>query len=167
MSENKPMIRKEVWFPILQELGKDPSELVTDIDLVKKPDVTDEEFFANLVYLRDHQLCEPLIIQSMDGQWSWGGARITTRDIDYISEDGGLTAELGIVTVKLDADTIKALICMAVDKSDASDEKKSKIKHAVQTLQGEALKSVTGELVKKGLQNAPDVIQWLGTAFGC
>ncbi|NHN93803.1 hypothetical protein [Acetobacter sicerae] len=167
MSENKPMVRKEIWFPILQELGKDPSDLIVDRDAVQKPEVTDDEFFSNLCYLRDHRLCEPFIQQSMGGQWSWGGARITTRGIDYLSEDGGLTAELGIVAVKLDADTIKALICMAVDKSDASEEKKSKIKHAVQTLQGEALKSVTGELVKKGLQNAPDVIQWLGTAFGC
>lgn len=166
MSDSQPdIIRKEIWEAMLRGLAKKPYENITESSEFSDDSLSNEEFFANLKYLADNDLCDARLIKSADGFWSWGGAAITTRGLDYLKEDGGLTAQLGVVTVKLDADTIKALICTQVDVTEGDASKKDGIKHAVRALPAEGLKVLTGELVKSGLKNTPDLLHWLGTAF--
>lgn len=80
--------------------------------------------------------------------------------------DGGLTAEDKTITVKLDGDTIKALLCKAVDETSKPDATKAGLKRQVKALGSEALKDLTSSLISKGVESAPDLIQWLGTALG-
>lgn len=166
MSDNQPdIIRQEIWENMLRGLAKKPYENVTDSSDLVDDSTSDGEFFANLKYLHDNGLCDARMTRSLDGFWGWGGATITTRGLDYLREDGGLTAQLGVVTVKLDADSIKALICSEVDVAEGDASKKDGIKHAVRALPAEGLKVLTGELVKSGLKNTPHLLHWLGTAF--
>ena len=43
-------------------------------------------------------------------------------------DDGGLSAILGVVTVKLHSDTIQALLNTKIDQADIPPEEKSKLK---------------------------------------
>jgi hypothetical protein len=166
MSDSQPQtIRREIWENMLRGLAKKPYENVTESSDFIDDSISNDEFFANLKYLHDNGLCDARMTRSLDGFWGWGGAAITTRGLDYLKEDGGLTAQLGVVTVKLDADSIKALICTQVDAAEGDASKKDGIKHAVRALPAEGLKVLTGELVKSGLKNTPDLLHWLGTAF--
>lgn len=165
MSDDQPTVREDIWRPILVALNRFPYQRVTQIDALRSEGATDEAICVNLQYLGDNGLCEPGLVRSIDGRWSWGGSKITTRGIDFLRDDGGLTAQLGIVTVRLEADTIKALVSMAIDQAEAPVEKKSLLKHAIQTLPAEGLKALTGELVKHGLQDGPWLLGLLGKAF--
>lgn len=155
------VIRKEIWEPMLRGLAKKPYENITNASEFADDNLSNEEFFANLKYLADNGLCDAELRKSLDGFWGWGGASITTRGLDYLREDGGLSAQLGVVKVKLDADSIKALICTQIDVSEGDAEKKDGLKHAIRSLPAEGLKVLTGELVKSGLKHTPDLLHWL------
>src|SRR5271169_1802463 len=61
----------------------------------------------NLKYLEEHNLCKSGLgwRGNMINQYVWaGGAKITAQGLDFLEEDGGLSAILGIVTVKIQAD---------------------------------------------------------------
>ena len=87
--------------------------------------------------------------------------RITAKGIDFISDDGGLSAILGVVTVKLHAETIRDLLESKISDASISDDDKNSLKKKLSTLSGEALKELTKELVKKGIEHVPDAISWL------
>ena len=159
------IIREDIWKGILKGLAQKPYQIINNTDELCDPSVPFPEFLANLKYIADCDLCDAQIFESLVGIDGWGGARITTRGLDYLKDDGGLSAQLGVVTVRLDADTIKALICTQIDQEAGGAEEKSSIKHAIRTLPSEGLKTLTGELVKAGLKNTPHLMQWLETAF--
>jgi len=66
-----------------------------------------------------------------------------------------------VVTVKLHAETLRSLLEAKVDKSDLPPEKKSALKQAISKLSGTALQAGSTDLVKMGLEHAPDALQWL------
>ncbi|MFT9364812.1 MAG: hypothetical protein ABF572_04640 [Gluconobacter sp.] len=169
MNEGVPEspVKRETWLKMLNRLKPFGYELVFHPQDVQAffEGIPQEERIPCLRYLHDHNLVDAKLGRSLDGIWNFGGVSLTTRGMDYLREDGGLTAELGITTVRLEADTLKALLSVAVDKTDATSEKKGIFKHAIQTLPAEGLKALTGELVKHGLQDGPWLLGLLGKAF--
>jgi hypothetical protein len=87
--------------------------------------------------------------------------RITAAGLDFLADDGGLSAILGVVTVRLHEDTIKALLIEQVERSSAPDDLKTKLKSQIKSLPAEALKTVTTEGLKAGLTHIPDAMSWL------
>lgn len=63
-----------------------------------------------LQYLEEHGLCKSGVMIGADGHLALGESRITAAGLDFLEDDGGLSAILGVVTVRLHADTIRALI---------------------------------------------------------
>ncbi|WP_395495806.1 hypothetical protein [Acetobacter sp. KSO5] len=159
------VVHEAIWRGILKGLARRPYEIINNTDELCEKSVPMMDFLVNLKYIADNDLCDAQIFESLVGINGWGGARITTRGLDFLRDDGGLSAQLGVVTVRLDADTLKALICTQIDKEDGEGEEKSAIKHAIQALPAESLKTLTSELVKSGLKNMPDLMHWLETAF--
>jgi hypothetical protein len=88
----------------------------------------DEDFFFNIIYLEEHGLCKTNITKSGKGQFVWGNATITAKGIDFLEDDGGLSAILGVVTVKLEADTVKRLIEAKIDEAELPADEKIKWK---------------------------------------
>lgn len=79
----------------------------------KSPDGSiPEEVFRDVKYLSDHGLCRAEYLeQHTDMRWHWAEpVRITTAGLDWLSEDGGLTAEKRTLTVKFDEDQFKSLL---------------------------------------------------------
>jgi len=121
------------------------------------PDVTGVELDANLRYLAEHGLIAVV----------WFGAEpveaiLTARGADFLADDGGLSAILNVVTVRLDADSLKALLIEQVEKSEGEPSAKAKLIGQIKALSGKARETAVTETVKKGLPYVPDVAIWLG-----
>jgi hypothetical protein len=83
-------------------------------------------------------------------------AAASSLPLDFLADDGGLSAILGVVTVRLDATTIRDLIAAKVDAAAIPIEEKSVLKRNLAALSETALKGATTDLVKAGLDHLPD-----------
>jgi len=126
----------------------------------------EEQAAANLRYLEEHGLCESGVMIGVDGHLAFGPSTITATGLDFLEDDGGLSAILGVVTVRLHADTIRSLIDAKIETSSMPAEEKSKLRKILATLSEAGLKAATTDLVKSGLDHLPDAVHWLRSLAG-
>ena len=119
--------------------------------------------YANLTYLEEHGLVYAGLKRTLDGGYLFNGARITAKGLDFLEDDGGLSAILGTVVVKLHSDTIRQLLENRISESDLSKEKKSWLQDQIKNLSNDSLAAVTRELVRRGIEHIPDLYKWLGS----
>ena len=112
-----------------------PSHMSPD-DLPDHPDR-----IANLWYLWQHELIDASDATCIGMPPDLDGVRITARGIDFLEDDGGTSAILRTVTIRLDADALRALIDARVQSSDLPDAQKSVLRHAIRSLPGQALQA--------------------------
>jgi hypothetical protein len=118
---------------------------------------------ANIVYLDEHGLVEGGIQFGTDGHAQIGAPRITHRGMDFIMGDGGLSAILGVVTIKLHEDTLKELIALKIQESTASQPDKKKWLDALRELPAESTKHLALKLIDLGLSQWPGALHALQT----
>jgi hypothetical protein len=116
---------------------------------------------ANLMYLEEHNLCESGVEVGLDGHIHLNPSRITAAGIDFLADDGGLSAVLGVVTVKLHADTIRELIAAKIDAAELPPEEKSALRKRLAALPEAALTEATKNLVRVGLDHLPGGFHWV------
>jgi hypothetical protein len=124
------------------------------------------EVAANLMYLQEHGLCNSGVQIGADAHIMFGASSITAAGLDFLADDGGLSAILGVVTVKLHADTIRDLIAAKIEATAMPAEKKSALKRQLAALSETALKAATTDLVRTGLDHLPDAAHWLSKLVG-
>jgi hypothetical protein len=127
---------------------------------------TDEDVYTNLKYLEEHGLCESGVRVSTDGLIAWGGSTITAQGIDFLEDDGGVSAILRTVTVRLHADTIRDLLVAKIEAEPIPEAEKSRLKTALKGLSETALKDATTDLVHLGIQHLPNALEWLRAIAG-
>jgi hypothetical protein len=120
---------------------------------------------GNLLYLEEHGLVKCISHRTFDGVVV-GNATITAKGLDFLADDGGLTAILGVVDVRLHADSIKALMATRIDASDLPTEQKSQLREQLRNLPGSVLTHLTNKLVDLGMQNVPAAIDLIQKAIG-
>ena len=129
----------------------------------RKTHLTPDElvfFGENLIYLDEHGLVESGIAPDTSTVFIQH-PKLTHKGRDFIEDDGGLSAILGVVTVRFHADTIKALVLDKIESSEITQEEKSKLKQHLESLSGEAWKEAGKYLIGQGLHHLPDAIGWL------
>jgi hypothetical protein len=127
-------------------------------DFEKKPDSEDYLKTAiNLNYLKGHGLLsEDATSVRPSTSGSGGGViliskpKITEKGLDFLKDDGGLSAILGVVTVRFEADTIRTILQLKVDQSDLSPADKQKLSDVLQELPAESIKHLTTKIVDTG-----------------
>lgn len=112
-------------------------------------------YVTNMLYLQDHGLIDSGLLQGVDGHWSSGGAKITSAGLDFLAEDGGLTAILGVVTIKLHDETIRQLIEARIQNAELPETAKSHLLKSLREAPGETIKLLTEKLLDAGLENWP------------
>lgn len=122
-----------------------------------KSDEDQAPYVQNLYYLEEHGLVELLKSQEIGRRVPRvGAARITAQGMDFLENDGGLSAILGTVTVRLHADTIRDLIEAKIYESeDVPEEDKPRLIAALKEMREEGLKQMTQRVVSYGLDQAP------------
>ena len=126
--------------------------------------VSDDILIANVRYLFEHRLVDASWMPTASGL-VLGSAVLSAKGADFLADDGGLTAVLGVVTVKLHEDTIKAMLVDSVNASPADATAKSKLVEQIKGLPAEAIKYVTMEGLKLGMAHIPDVAAFIQTAL--
>lgn len=121
----------------------------------------DPQLLANVMYLHEHNLADATMHEAI-GLYQFGWAKITARGLDFLADDGGLSAILGVVTVRFEADTLRALLLDRVESDPAMPEaEKSWWRQQLKSLSEQGLKAAISEAAKQGLQRMPDAMQWL------
>ncbi|MCL6236989.1 hypothetical protein M5F66_01300 [Acinetobacter sp. ANC 5033] len=128
------------------------------MDYERKPDT--EEYFKiaiNLNYLKGHGLLSEDSTSVRHSTSGSGGGnlliikpKITESGLDFLKDDGGLSAILGVVTVRFEADTIRTILQLKVDQSDLSPADKKKLHDVLQELPAENIKHLSTKIVDVG-----------------
>lgn len=95
----------------------------------------------------------------MSSRFLW----ITAKGMGFLTDDGGLSPILDVVTVKLHEDTLKELIGQRIAESDLPAPEKSRLLDQLKSLPGETIKHLTLKLVDVGLSNRPAALQAIET----
>lgn len=126
---------------------------------------TDAQHLATAHYLAEHGLVAIDTTQVMGEGLILTGIRITAAGLDFLADDGGLSAVLGVVTIRFEAETLRALIEARLDAA-APPEQVSALKRHLRTMTDAALKRAVDELVRLGLSHLPDPMSWLHRLLG-
>lgn len=114
----------------------------------------------NLLYLAEHGLVENMNARE-NGAPMVVLSKITARGLDFIADDGGLSAILGTVTIKLHADTLRELVEARIAASDLPKEEKSALSDALRSVPAEGLKHLTTRLLDLALDRLPEAMPLL------
>lgn len=117
------------------------AQVVGVIETVGEAELYIAKRSANLRYLAEHGL---VVYNDKDLS---AIVKITAKGIDFLSDDGGLSAILGVVTVKLHSDTIQALIAAKIDQAEISDSEKSWLKKELGKIKDTALSTFTANAI--------------------
>ena len=133
-------------------LGRDvyPNR-IEDMDLPLHP-----ELQANLIYLYELDL---ILGSLVNGNTELRNPQITAKGLDFLEDDGGVSAILNTVTVKIDQDDLRLLIAARVETSDLPPEEKDSLIRAMRSLPAQALRSLTTRLVNEAVENLPDALR--------
>lgn len=127
------------------------------------------ETLGNLFYLEEHGLVSLVTTTPLNGPKRVIEAKITSKGIDFLEDDGGLGAILGTVTVKLHEDTLRQLIEAKVQSASLPEEQKSSLLKALREAPGDAIKQLTTKLVEAGLDHGskagPLLQTWIQSAL--
>ena len=130
-----------------------------------------ESAIKNFYYLQLHGLVvenSVHISKSIGGQAPiiFGSASITHKGMDFLADDGGLSAILGVVTIKFEANQLKLLLESKIMASDLPLERKQSMIDSLRELPAESIKHLTTKLLDEGLENLPNAILLIGTYLG-
>jgi hypothetical protein len=150
------MIDRELQLKLLTQIAECYPFVWSDFE--KKPGTEEYRKKAiNLNYLKGHGLIsEDSTTISHFSMGNPGGQiyimkpKITEKGLDFLKDDGGLTAILGVVTVRFEADTIRTILRLKVDQSDLSPVDKQKLNGVLQELPAESIKHLTTKIVDAG-----------------
>ncbi|KAF1005448.1 MAG: hypothetical protein GAK28_03200 [Luteibacter sp.] len=160
------MFSRERQREILQELREAyPEEL--DFKAVIAEDESGDTI-RNLHYLHERGLIEARLVPYVDNPESYAlaAAKLTADGIDFLAEDGGLRAILGVVTIKIHEDSLKDLIALRIQEAPLAPADKKKWSDALRALPADATKHLAMKLVDLGLAHGHDGLRllekWLG-----
>lgn len=121
-----------------------------------------ERYIANMWYLGEHNLVKHKITRTISGGFLVSDTpEITCHGIDLLADDGGLTATLREMTIRLHADTLRDLIEAKIVAAPLNHEDKKKLLHRLHELPYESIKHVAMKLIDLGLGTSPAALEWL------
>jgi hypothetical protein len=119
-------------------------------------DAAEFRYAANMCYLEEHGLVEANVTYGLDHHLSFSLPKITARGLDFLADDGGLSAILGVVTVKIHEESLRALLLAKAESlSGATPEEQSAVVEAVRNLPARSIQTVADKLIALGVEHLP------------
>lgn len=145
---------------LLQALADEyPSHVDSHVMCLTMPDVANGVFKVNSYYLLEHGLLEGRVDRVKSDPWPIiSDMRISVSGLDFLAEDGGLTAILGVQTIRFADQEIRDAIVSLVQNSDAEPSVKNNLVRTVRDLPAEGLKAVFNRMIEGGLNATPELI---------
>lgn len=113
---------------------------------------------ANLAYLAEHDLITDALRIGVDRSVAFAAPAITAHGMDFLEDDGGLTAILGVVTIKIHDETVRKLLEVHIAGLQGSDDEKSMLRRTLDGLLPAAGKAVLERLVGLGVDHLPTTV---------
>lgn len=129
------------------------AQVVGVIETVGEAELYIAKRSANLRYLAEHGL-----VVCNDKNLS-ATVKITAKGIDFLTDDGGLSAILGVVTVRLHSDTIQTLLDAKINEANIPPEEKSRLKGILSKMGDVALAKFTEKAIDAVI--SPQIINLL------
>lgn len=136
------------------------------VNLIKELGAEADDAIVEIKYLRDHGLLDVHITTSLDGEFFLGTTRITSAGLDYLSDDGGLTEELGGTTVKIHADSLQQMLELMVLRSDLDQPQKQRYVDELRKLPAETTKHLALKAVDAAMAHSGKLLQLLQSMLG-
>lgn len=150
---------------ILRELAAVyPNRATEVVEKLNALTESSDDLIGNMLYLEEHGLIVSGISRYLEGNAVVNSVqlKITARGLDLLADDGGLSAILGVVTIKLHDDTLKSLIEAKILASDLPQPDKNRWLDQLRSLPAETTKHLTLKLVDMGLASGPAAIAAIG-----
>lgn len=133
-------------------------------------DVSSEELLRNLIYLEQHQLVVSgfKYHSSMAGdEWvQLGPSMITAAGLDFIADDGGLTAIFKTMTVRLDAGQFAKLLAIKLENlPGVAPEERSELAKAIRRMPATAIEKLTEKMLDWTVDHAGDALPLIRAAI--
>ena len=128
-----------------------------DIDVEANLDEDRSKLLFNLQYLYEHGLIGEVLTATFDG-FVIEATKITSKGIDFMADDGGLSAILNVVTVKVEASQMVSLLETLVMSSNLSPADKQSMTSALRELPAESIKHLTTKVVDAGWDSLPGLM---------
>jgi hypothetical protein len=138
------------------------------VELQSATGVPSKDLDTDLHYLAGHGLIDVTLWQAQNDpcrDWTVRHTKITESGLDFIMDDGGLSAILGVVTVKLHEETIRALLLSSIESQKAPEAEKSALREAIKKAPTTAFNEVVKSLVGVALRDAPSAFGLLKDTF--
>lgn len=159
------LLDREMQLTILKELSEVyPASVEMDKRYGYGTDIY-RKFVANLAYLEAHGLISeksvlmPKTIGDYNGQPYISS--ITHTGMDFLADDGGLSAILRVVTIKFEAEQFRSILESMILSSTLPTEQKNTIINALRELPAESIKHLTTRIVDVGWDNLDSLMTLL------
>lgn len=148
---------RDLQYALLKKLAEVYPNTVFRIEEAVGADEAD--VVANMSYLTEHGLVSAKFISfsGKDMQLN-GSTRITAKGMDFLAQDGGIGAMLGVVTIKFHEETLRELIEGGVLQSSLPQEEKTGVLKTLRELPADSIKHLTMKLLDLGLENSPKAV---------
>jgi len=145
---------------ILEILANDyPKGSSECLDRLRELQENDSDmFFGNLQYLKMHGLIEAENMILGNGNYQFVFPKLTAKGIDYLLQDGGLSAIIPTQIIKLHPNTLTSFFEQAIAASKIADQEKHSLIARIKRLPGDGLIHLLKELIEK---NIPDLVSFL------
>lgn len=121
---------------------------------------------ACCAYLHEHGLIRAKITDFMSEGRELLYAEISAKGIDFLADDGGLSAILGPVTIKFHEDSLRQMIELRLAKASdqqVAPEEKTQLVQALRGLPADSIKHLTTRLLDLGMDNLPRAVEIVRT----
>lgn len=140
------LINRELQLDLLERLAEKYPEQVDVQSWVRQNPAIN----VNLHYLAEHDLIDGRTSKALAHPNLLTQARINARGLDFLADDGGLSAILGVVTVKLHEETIRQLLIDRVNAADIPAGSRDTLRDTIRNLPSKALEKLTEKLLESG-----------------
>ena len=122
----------------------------------------DNRLLVNLVYLDEHGLVTLSRSDLLSGEIRLHSVSLTAKGMDFLADDGSLSAILGVVTVKLHDDSIRDLLIKRIEAAEGERTAKQALIDKIRSLPAEALGKLTMDGLNAALSQVPRLVELLG-----
>lgn len=158
------MLDRDIQLKILQALAEQYPE--ASFNVLKDAGIDESIGVANLCYLTEHKLVTAKFAKfGQEAMGLTGQQRITAAGMDFLADDGGVSAILGTVTIKFHEESLKQLIELRLSEAQLPTAEKQRLLQSVRELPGESIKHLTTRLLDLGMENLPRAVELIRTVL--
>lgn len=116
---------------------------------------------AQLYYLKEHGLLDGVVAEAtFDRPEILMTARISADGLDFLQDDGGISAIKRTFTVKFDAENIRSLFVDGLNLSNIPDEEKHSLIDRIRSFSADTLRELLVQVSVEGLKR-PETLSLL------